>query len=106
MPRWLGLIVTIGLLGSPASAQVFKPKSKKAATTEKTTKSSTDSSDEKPVKKSAKKQPRSAKTKKRVTSKKKSAVSDRGRPDDLTPDLQPKGADKDYVKIWDDDDIE
>ena len=97
MRRWLGLILAIGLVSTSASAQVFKPKSKKAASTEK--KSAAD-----PEKKTAKKQPRAGATKKRP--KKKSSASDRGTADDLTPEPESKSAGKDYVKIWDDDSIE
>ena len=95
MLRWLGIILAIGLVSTCADAQVFKPKSKKAAATEK--KAS--------AKKAAKKQPRAGATKKRPA-KKKSSASDRGSPDDLTPEPESKGAGKDYVKIWDDDEIE
>lgn len=94
MRRWLGIILAIGLVSTSATAQVFKPKSKKAAATEKKSDSS---------KKTAKKA-RAGATKKRPAKKKPSA--DRGSPDDLTPEPESKGAGKDYVKIWDDDEIE
>jgi hypothetical protein len=96
MRRWLGIMLAIGFVSTSASAQVFKPKSKKAAATEKK------SAD--PEKKTAKKQPRAGATKKRP--KKKSSASDRGTADDLTPEPESKSAGKDYVKIWDDDEIE
>jgi hypothetical protein len=97
MRRWLGIILAIGLVSTSASAQVFKPKSKKAAATEK--KSAAD-----PEKKTAKKA-RAGATKKRPA-KKKTRAADSGSPDDLTPEPEPKSAGKDYVKIWDDDEIE
>jgi hypothetical protein len=96
MLRWLGIILAIGLVSTSADAQVFKPKSKKAAATEKKAA---------PQKKAAKKQPRAGATKKRPA-KKKSKASDRGSSDDLTSESESKGAGKDYVKIWDDDEIE
>ena len=98
MRRWLGIFLAIGLVSSSAHAQVFKPtKAKKAAATEK--KAAAD-----PDKKSAKKA-RAGATKKRPA-KKKTSAADRGSPDDLTPEPESKGAGKDYVKIWDDDEIE
>ncbi|HEY5952488.1 MAG TPA: hypothetical protein VIV40_43615 [Kofleriaceae bacterium] len=98
MRRWLGIILTIGLFSTPASAQVFKPKSKKAAAAKK------EPASDQP-KKAAKKQPRAGATKKRPA-KKKSAASDRARPDEETAEPESKTTGKDYVKIWDDDDIE
>jgi len=95
MLRWLAIIVAMLLVSSPVDAQVFKPKSKTAAATKKA------SAD--PDKK-AKKQPRAGATKKRP--KKKSNASDRETADDLTSDEEPKRASKDFVKIWDDDEIE
>ena len=95
MRRWLGIMLAIGFVSTSASAQVFKPKSKKAAATEKKAD---------PEKKTAKKQPRAGATKKRP--KKKSSASDRDTADDLTPEPESKSAGKDYVKIWDDDAIE
>ena len=96
MRRWLGIILAIGLVSTSASAQVFKPKSKKAAATEKK------SAD--PAKKAAKKQPRAGATKKRP--KKKTTASDRDTADDQASEPESKSAGKDYVKIWDDDSIE
>ena len=110
MGRWLGLVVAValGLGTTTASAQVFKPK-----TAKKTEKKATaaepkaTAAEPKAAKKTAKKQPRTAPTKKRVTTKsKKSAAAERSRPDDLTPEPAAKSADKDYVKIWDDDNVE
>ena len=98
MLRWLGIILTIVLVSTSADAQVFKPKSKKAAATKKESSAA-------PEKNSAKKQPRAASTKKRV-SKKKSAASDRASSDEETAEPESKGTGKDYVKIWDDDDVE
>jgi hypothetical protein len=104
MLRWLGILLALAI-ASPADAQVFKPKSKKSAKADKSEKAEKPDKDDKaePQKK-AKKQPRSAQTKKRV--KKKKNAADRARPDDLTPEPEKKGADKDYVKIWEDDEIE
>jgi len=94
MLRWLGIILAIALVSTSADAQVFKPKSKKAAAAKKETSADT-------PKKTAKKQPRTAPTKKRV-GKKKSIE----RSDEETAEPESKGTGKDYVKIWDDDDIE
>ena len=102
MLRFSILALVIGLASAPAHAQVFRPK----AGAKKAKPAATDS--DTPTEKkttTAKKQPRAAPTKKRVT-KKKSTVADRARPDDLTPDPEPKDAGKDYVKIWDDDEPE
>ncbi|HEY5922563.1 MAG TPA: hypothetical protein VIV11_12870 [Kofleriaceae bacterium] len=88
MLRWLGIIIALGLVSAPVDAQVFKPKSKKAAVTEK--------------KAATKKQPRAGATKKRPA-KKKSAASARS-DEESEPEEKPTG--KDYVKIWDDDEIE
>jgi hypothetical protein len=95
MLRWFVIFIALCVMSTSADAQVFKPKSKKAAAAKKA------SAD--PEKK-AKKQPRAGATKKRP--KKKSNASDRGTADDLTPEEEPKGSAKDYVKIWDDDEIE
>lgn len=93
MLRWLGIIVALALVSASADAQVFKPKSKKAAATQK-------AAPEK--KKTAKKQPRTAPTKKRVAKKKKAkAVAD-----DAETESESTGGDKDFVKIWDDEEIE
>ncbi|NVB80100.1 MAG: hypothetical protein HOV81_17025 [Kofleriaceae bacterium] len=85
--RWLGLALALGLLGSsaPADAQVFKPKAKKTEV--------------KATKASAKKKT----PKKKAAARKKSKAASRARPDDLTPDPVAEDSDKDYVKIWDDD---
>ena len=96
MARWLGIILAMCLVGGSANAQVFKPKSKKAAATQKAAAD--------PEKKAAKKQPRAGATKKRP---KKNAKSERAGDDEETASApEPKGAAKDYVKIWDDDEIE
>ena len=100
MRRWLAILVTICLASPAVDAQVFKPKSKKATAAKKQASTSAD-----PEAKAAKKQPRATTAKKRPV-KKKSNAGDRGSPDDLTPEPEPKGAAKDYVKIWDDDEIE
>lgn len=92
MLRWLGIIVALAVVSASADAQVFKPKSKKAAATQKAA----------PEKKAAKKQPRTAPTKKRVTAKKKKAKA----ADEDEAEAEPKATDKDYVKIWDDEEIE
>lgn len=86
--RWLGLALALGLLGStaPADAQVFKPKTKKTEV--------------KATKASAKKKPA---PKKKAAARKKSKAASRARPDDLTPEPVADDSDKDYVKIWDDD---
>jgi hypothetical protein len=97
MLRWLVILVALSVMSTSADAQVFKPKSKKAAAAKKVK-----SAD--PEQTTAKKQPRAGATKKRP--KQKSSAADRGSPDDLTPEAEPKSAAKDYVKIWDDDDIE
>ena len=89
MLRRLAILIVLAMFASPASAQVFKPKSKKPAAA-------------KAEKKAPKKQPRTAPTKKRPAAKKKAAA----RPDDQESESAPKGADKDYVKIWDDEEIE
>jgi len=94
MLRFLMLALVIGLASAPAQAQVFRPK----AGAKKKPAADSDTGEKK-------KQPRSAPTKKRVT-KKKSVVGDRGRPDDLTPDPEPKNTGKDYFRIWDDDEPE
>ena len=100
MVRLLLLVLALVVTSSAAEAQVFRPKanSKKAAPAAKTA----------PATAPVKKQPRAAPTKKRPTNppKKKNAAADRAAPDDLTPEPEPKGAGKDYVKIWDDEDIE
>ena len=88
MLRWLGILVAIALCSTSADAQVFKPKAKKAAPAEKKATAK---------KKAAKKQPRAAPNKKRVTAKKKAAARKGGDAED---------DDRDYVKIWDDDEIE
>jgi hypothetical protein len=96
MLRWLGIILAIGLVSASADAQVFKPKSKKAAATEKKA--------EPAKKKTAKKQPRAGATKKRP---KKKATSETARvEEDEAPEVESKVSAKDYVKIWDDDQIE
>jgi hypothetical protein len=97
MLRWLGIIVALCVMSASADAQVFKPKSKKAAATKK--ESSAD-----PDKKAAKKQPRTSATKKRPKKKTKAASADEE--EDVASEPEPKGAAKDYVKIWDDDAIE
>ena len=94
MLRALAMLVVLAVAASPADAQVFKPKAKKAAPA-------------KAEKKAAapKKQPRAAPNKKRPAVKKKAA--DRSRSDDdEASEPAPKGGDKDYVKIWDDEEIE
>ena len=83
--RWLGLALALGLMGSSADAQVFKPKAKK--TESKSTKAP-----------SKKKTP-----KKKAAARKKSKAASRARPTDLTPDPVDDDSDRDYVKIWDDD---
>ena len=98
MLRWLILVVALGVGTTTADAQVFKPKAKKAPAAEKAPKKA-------PAEPKAAK--RDAPTKKRVTTKaKKSTAADRARPNDLTPESEPKGADKDYVRIWDDETVE
>lgn len=97
MLRWLGLILTIVLVSTSADAQVFKPKSKKATAAKKESTAA-------PEKKAAKKQPRTAPAKKRVAKKK--AAADRESSDEDTAEPESKGAGKDYVKIWDDDEVE
>lgn len=93
MLRWLAVLVAFALASVPAEAQVFKPKGKKAAATQKA------------PKKAAKKQPRAAtRKKKRVTAKKKKQVVREVEDDEV--EAEPKGDDKDYVKIWDDEEIE
>jgi hypothetical protein len=96
MLRWVGIIVAIALVSTAADAQVFKPKSKKAAATEKSAA---------PAKKTAKKQPRASATKKRPA-KKKAAKAETVDEDEDVAESESKGAGKDYVKIWDDDTIE
>ena len=88
--RWLGLALalSVGLVGSPAEAQVFKPKAKKTETT-------------KSAKSTSKK--KKAAPKKKAAARKKSKAASRARPDDLTPAPEADDADNDYVKIWDDD---
>ncbi len=93
MLRWLGIILAIGLVSGSADAQVFKPKSKKAAAAKKAD----------PEAKAAKKQPRAGATKKRPTKKKAKAAA---RADEETDESESEGTGKDYVKIWDDDSIE
>ena len=108
MLRYLLLALVIAVSTSPAQAQVFRPKSgtKKAPAEKKSVeKKSAPAESDDSEKTTAKKQPRTAPTKKRVT-KKKSVVGDRGRPDDLTPEPEPKGTGKDYFRIWDDDEPE
>jgi hypothetical protein len=83
--RWLGIALALGLLGSSAEAQVFKPKKTETV---------------KAKKASAKKKS----TKKKASARrKKSKAATRARPDDLTPAPADDDADRDYVKIWDDD---
>jgi hypothetical protein len=95
MARWLSLTflasvaLVIGLV-TPADAQVFKPKGKKADSAEKSSSA--------PKKKKKKK--------KGSKSKKTSAAAERSRPDDLTPEPESKKGDSDFVKITDDDEIE
>jgi hypothetical protein len=94
MLRWLGILIAIGLAGSSADAQVFKPKAKKE------TKAKSDA----PKKAATTKQSaRTSPGKKRVTTKAKKNPS---RADDSASDNGPKESDKDFVKITDDDDIE
>ena len=101
MLRWLAIVLTIGLVSSAADAQVFKPKAKKAAATQKKAAPDEDKAPEE-KKAVAKKQPRTAPTKKRVTTKKKAS-----RPEgEETSESDSKGSEKDYVKIWDDDVVE
>jgi hypothetical protein len=104
MRRWLGILIALAIplaLATPADAQVFKPKSKKAAAESKAPAKKKKAA---PKKKAPKKQPRTAATKKRPA---KTAAADRARPaDDEAPDPAPKGAEKDFVKIWDDEQIE
>ena len=88
--RWALPLLLIAGMGT-ADAQVFKPKGK-APTAEK-----------KPARPAAKK---STKSTKKKSSTKKSAVADRGRPADLTPDTGSRESDSDFVKITDDDEIE
>lgn len=95
---FVGLVIALGLcLPSPAAdAQVFKPKSGKT--------------EKKAAKSSSKKKVTSKKSSKKKK-KKKSAAAERSRPDDLTPEPaasedEVSDADKDFVKITDDDDIE
>lgn len=92
MARWLGILLVLSL-AAPVNAQVFKPKGKKADVIEK-----------KPAKKAAAKKAPAAK--KKATKGKKSAVAERSRPDDLTPEPSSKNEDADFVKITDDEDIE
>jgi hypothetical protein len=95
MLRWLWIIVAMLLVSGSADAQVFKPKSKKAAASQKA------SAD--PDKKAAKKQPRAGATKKRP---KKKTKAERASDEEETSEPESKGSGKDYVKITDDDDIE
>lgn len=90
MLRWLGILVAIALCSTSVDAQVFKPRAKKPVAAEK-----------KKAKKSAKKQPRGAAAKKRVAKQKKAK-----RRRDRVAASESRDADKDYVKIWDDDEIE
>ena len=92
--RWLGIILAMLLVGTSADAQVFKPKSKKAAATKKA------SAD--PDKKVAK-QPRAGATKKRP---KKKAKAERASDEEETDEAESKPTGKDFVKITDDDEIE
>lgn len=87
--RWLGIALALGLLGSSAEAQVFKPKPKKAETVK--------------AKKASAKKKSVSKTKKKRAARKKSRAASRARPDDLTPEPVDDDIDRDYVKIWDDD---
>jgi hypothetical protein len=96
MLRWLGILLAIGLTSASADAQVFKPKPKKAAAPDKSEKKKA------AAEPSAKKQSRAAPTKKRVATKKKVKPAR----DDEAPESESKDTDKDYVKIWDDDEIE
>jgi hypothetical protein len=100
MTRWLALVLVLGVT-SPASAQVFKPKAKKAEKVAKKTAPAPAEADPAP------KQPRAAPTPKRVTAKatKKKTAADRTQTD-AASEPAPKGAEKDYIKIWDDDEIE
>jgi hypothetical protein len=90
MLRWFGILIAIALCSTSADAQVFKPKAKKPAAAEKKAKA-------KKSKKTAKKQSRSSHTKKRVSKKKSKRTRD---------EVASKDDDKDYVKIWDDDEVE
>jgi len=96
MLRWLAIFVALCVASASADAQVFKPKSKKAAAAKKEP-----SAD--PDKKVAKKQPRAGSAKKRP---KKKAATERASEDEETSEPESKGSGKDYVKIWDDDEIE
>lgn len=91
MLRWLGILFALALCSTSADAQVFKPKAKKPAAAEKKAKA-------KKSKKTAKKQSRSSHSKKRVSKKKKSKRT--------RDEVASKDDDKDYVKIWDDDEVE
>ena len=97
MLRPLLVVIALALVGAPAEAQVFRPKTGKKTVEKKATPAAAPAE-----KKAAKKQPRAAPTKKRPAKKKNAAV-DR---DDEESAPEPKGGDKDYVKIWDDDEIE
>jgi hypothetical protein len=99
MRRWLGILIAICLVSPAVDAQVFKPsRSKKAATTKKAPAAD-------PDKKAAKKQPRTTTAKKRP---KKSSASERETDsDEETAEPAPKKkGDNDYVKIWNDKEIE
>lgn len=100
MLRPLFVVIALALVGAPAEAQVFRPKAGKKTVEKKATPAADPAE-----KKAAKKQPRAAPTKKRPA-KKKNAAADRARADDEESAPEPKGGDKDYVKIWDDDEIE
>jgi hypothetical protein len=86
MVRWMAVLVTLGLAAGSADAQVFKPKAKKASTSEK-----------KPAKKKAASETTTA-PKKRVTTKPKKGGA--------KTEKVAKGPDADFIRIWDDEDSE
>jgi len=91
MLRLLVLVLALAVGSTAAEAQVFRPKSgaKKAPAA-------------KAAPATAKKQPRTAPPKKRPAKKKNAAAA----ADEETSAPEPKNAGKDYVKIWDDEEIE
>ena len=102
MLRALGIIIALVVASTPVDAQVFKPKSKKAAAAKTQKSESSDKGDTAPAAKKAKKQKRGASAKKRVAKKKKARAEQVG----LSESAESAEVDSDYVKIWDDDEIE
>lgn len=93
MLRSLGLLIALALVTpSVAHAQVFKPKS--------SAKKSSDSKPKAAAKKTSSKKHSAAKKKK------KSSKVAAAKSEDQDAESAPKDADKDYVKITDDDEVE